>query len=277
MMEGIELNDEPRSYEPYEPIGTTTRTFSDTSPNHNTNPPKDHRHIVYLSLLTAGIGFVLPYNSFIIASDYWVERFPSRSVELDISATYIIVAFASVLLNNIFLKIAPFRVRILFGELNFKLISLFPFINEMFSLSGYIVSFITLIFVALCEVAWHVFEAQTAYSVNLACVSLCALGCTVQQSSFYGFAALLPKKKFTQALMFGESIAGFLVSSNRVFTKLLIQSDTASTVIFFLTSTVYVAFSYILHALTIDSQYIRYHLNSCTKIILRPDEVKTKF
>lgn len=74
--------------------------------------------------------------------------------------------------------------------------------------------------------------------------------------------------------MTGESIAGFLVSTNRVATKLLIQSDKVSTVIFFLTSTVYVAFSYILHAITIDSPFIRYHMKSCTKIVLRPDEVK---
>lgn len=113
-MEGIELTDDNRTYEP---LGSTVRNF-DSSPEHNssTNAPKDHRNIVYLSLLTAGIGFVLPYNSFIIASDYWSERFPSRSVELDLSCTYIIVAFASVLLNNIFLSIAPFRIRILFGE-----------------------------------------------------------------------------------------------------------------------------------------------------------------
>jgi solute carrier family 29 (equilibrative nucleoside transporter), member 4 len=142
--------------------------------------------------------------------------------------------------------------------------------------SGYIVSFVTLIFVATCEVAWHIFSAQTAYSVNLAAVSLVAIGCTVQQSSFYGFAALLPKKKYTQALMAGESIAGFLVSSNRVATKLLIQSEQISTVIFFLTSTLYIAFSYFLHVVTIESPFIKYHLKSCSKIILRPDEVRTK-
>lgn len=114
-MEGIELTDDVRTYEP---LGSTARNFTDSSPEHNsnTNAPKDSRNTVYLSLLTAGIGFVLPYNSFIIASDYWSERFPTRSVELDLSCTYIIVAFASVLLNNIFLSIAPFRVRILFGK-----------------------------------------------------------------------------------------------------------------------------------------------------------------
>lgn len=99
--------------------------------------------------------------SFIIAADYWQSRFPGRSVALDMSMTYIIVAFATVLLNNVFLSLAPFRVRVMFG---------------------YIVSFSTLVFVAVCEVAWHMFAANTAYSVNLAAVSLVAIGCTGNQN-----------------------------------------------------------------------------------------------
>lgn len=71
--------------------------------------------------------------------------------------TYIIVAFATVLLNNVFLSFAPFEVRIAFG---------------------YIISFSTLIFVAICEVAWHIFETTTAYTVNLTAISLVAMGCT---------------------------------------------------------------------------------------------------
>lgn len=102
--------------------------------------------------------------SFIIASDYWQSRFPGRSVALDMSMTYIIVAFATVLLNNVFLSLAPFRMRVMFG---------------------YIVSFATLVFVAVCEVAWHMFAANTAYSVNLAAVSLVAIGCTGNEIFIY--------------------------------------------------------------------------------------------
>lgn len=32
------------------------------SPEFDTRAPKDQRHAVYLALLAAGIGFVLPYN-----------------------------------------------------------------------------------------------------------------------------------------------------------------------------------------------------------------------
>lgn len=95
--------------------------------------------------------------SFIIASDFWQTRFPGRSVALDMSMTYIIVAFATVLLNNIFLSLFSFKVRIQFG---------------------YMVSISTFLFVSICEVAIEVFSAQTAYSANLAAVSLTAIGCT---------------------------------------------------------------------------------------------------
>lgn len=67
----------------YEPLSGGGRsnsrqfdTASDSPENNISPPPKDTRHIVYLSLLTAGIGFILPYNSFIIASDFWQQRFP---------------------------------------------------------------------------------------------------------------------------------------------------------------------------------------------------------
>ncbi|XP_043951079.1 equilibrative nucleoside transporter 4 isoform X2 [Drosophila biarmipes] len=220
------------------------------SPEFDTRAPKDQRHSVYLALLAAGIGFVLPYNSFIIAADYWQARFPGRPVALDMSMTYIFVAFGTVLMNNIVLSVAPFQSRVLFG---------------------YMISFTTLIFVAVCEVAWHMFASNTAYLVNMSAVALTAIGCTVQQSSFYGFASMLPKQ-YTQAVMAGESIAGFLVSSNRVVTKLLINNDRVSTVIFFLTSTLYILFSYLLHVATINSPFVRFHVEACSKIVLRPDE-----
>lgn len=83
-----------------------------------------------------------------MASDYWQDRNYGRTVALDMSMTYIIVAFATVLLNNIFLSLFTFKTRIIFG---------------------YAVSLSTLVFVALCEVAWHMFTAKTAYTVNLVC------------------------------------------------------------------------------------------------------------
>lgn len=46
----------------YEPLEGRRHVDPVESPETEASPPKDPRHIVYLSLLTAGIGFVLPYN-----------------------------------------------------------------------------------------------------------------------------------------------------------------------------------------------------------------------
>lgn len=67
-------------------------------------------------------------------------------------------------------------------------------------------------------------------------------------------------------------LAGLLVASTRISIKLVISSDELSTVIFFLTSTTYIALSYVLHSTTIHSPFVRYHMKACSKIVLRPDE-----
>lgn len=49
------------TYEPLE--GQRRRTESTDSPNDlDTAPPQDRNGILYIALLAAGIGFVLPYN-----------------------------------------------------------------------------------------------------------------------------------------------------------------------------------------------------------------------
>lgn len=84
-------------------------------------------------------------------------------------------------------------------------------------------SFITLIFVVVCEVWWEAWGSSTSYTVNLAAVAVVSVGCTgknlllfqfykkknmfhisVQQSSFYGYTSMLPPR-YTQAVMVGES------------------------------------------------------------------------
>lgn len=60
---------------------------------------------------------------------------------------------------------------------------------------------------------------DTGFWLMLLTVIIVAIGSGVQQSSVYGFAAMLPSK-YTSAVMLGESVAGVAVSFNRIFTKL---------------------------------------------------------
>lgn len=78
------------------------------------------------------------------------------------SLVYILVAFFAVLVNNILVEALPFTSRIAFG---------------------YIVSFLTLMFVLLFEVGWNFFSEDMGYTVNLISVAVVAFGCTGNLSS----------------------------------------------------------------------------------------------
>jgi solute carrier family 29 (equilibrative nucleoside transporter) protein 4 len=53
-----------------------------------------------------------------------------------------------------------------------------------FYVSGYLVSFFTLFFVAICEIGLDMFETSTAYTINLIAVAVVALGCTGKSPCF---------------------------------------------------------------------------------------------
>ncbi|XP_038069108.1 equilibrative nucleoside transporter 4-like isoform X2 [Patiria miniata] len=204
--------------------------------------PQDRCHAIYVSLLLAGIGFLLPYNSFITAVDYFLDKYPGSTIVFDMSLTYILVAFVTVFLNNALVESFSLHVRVTFG---------------------YIVAFLALTLVAIFEVGLEVFAPGTSYFVILAAVAMVSLGCTVQQSSFYGYAGMLPRR-FTQAVMTGESAAGLLTSINRIVTKLLVHDEKINTLTFFVLSAAMVLVCLLTHHLARRTDFVRYHVTACS-------------
>ncbi|OQR71329.1 equilibrative nucleoside transporter 4-like [Tropilaelaps mercedesae] len=127
------------------------------SADRDHDAPRDNYQLVYLGLLLAGVGFLLPYNSFIIACDYFEAKYPLSTIVFDMSLVYILVAFGAVCVNNALVEALAFSRRIAFG---------------------YLVSFSTLLFVLLFEVVWDVFSKDIGYTVNLIAVAVVAFGCT---------------------------------------------------------------------------------------------------
>ncbi|XP_033609927.1 equilibrative nucleoside transporter 4 isoform X2 [Cryptotermes secundus] len=118
------------------------------------------------------------------------------------------------------------------------------------------------------------FETSTSYTINLIAVAVVALGCTVQQSSFYGYTSMLPSR-YTQAVMAGESAAGFLVSGNRILTKLLLDDPKINTIIFFVMSIGIVALCFCLHQVVRRTDFVQFYITLCReshKIVLEPTE-----
>ncbi|KAL1517052.1 hypothetical protein ABEB36_000867 [Hypothenemus hampei] len=220
----------------------------------NISPPADSFNVVYMSFILGGIGFLLPYNSFIMAMDYFKVRYPSTPVVFDMSLVYIVVALLTVLTNNFLVETFTLNSRINFG---------------------YIMSFFTLIFVVVCEIWWEAWGTATSYTVNLAAVAVVSVGCTVQQSSFYGYTSMLPPK-YTQAVMVGESTSGVFTSIVRVITKLIVNELRGSTVYFFTVSVSTVLTCFAMYHMIRRSDFVQFYIALCdrakTHITLEPTE-----
>ncbi|KAM5216121.1 equilibrative nucleoside transporter 4 isoform 1-T4 [Hipposideros larvatus] len=199
--------------------------------------PDDRYHAIYFAMLLAGVGFLLPYNSFITDVDYLHHKFPGTSIVFDMSLTYILVALVAVLLNNALVERLSLHTRIT---------------------TGYLLALGPLLFISICDVWLQLFSRDQAYAINLVAVSTVAFGCTVQQSSFYGYTGMLPKR-YTQGVMTGESTAGVMVSLSRILTKLLLPDEHASTLIFFLVSAGLELLCFLLHLLVRRSRFVLYH------------------
>ncbi|XP_078041485.1 equilibrative nucleoside transporter 3 isoform X1 [Augochlora pura] len=217
------------------------------------SPPVDKRNFVYFTLILGGIGFLLPYYSFIIAVDYFQTKYPGTTVIFDMSLVYIIMAFFAVFANNILVETLSLNTRITFG---------------------YLVSFVTLNFVMICEIWWELFAVATSYTINLVAVAIVSLGCTVQQSSFYGYTSMLPSR-YTQAVMTGESLAGLLVSTDRIFTKLLLDDERSSTSMFFCLLNATILMCFVLHQVVRKTDFVQFYITLCqerNRITLEPTE-----
>ncbi|GAB1603259.1 equilibrative nucleoside transporter 4-like isoform X2 [Argonauta hians] len=204
-------------------------------------PPRDPCNCIYLALVMSGAGFLLPYNSFITAVDYYQDRFPHTTIEFDMSLTYIIVAFFSVVATNVLVETFSLKLRITFG---------------------YIVAFTVLLLVTICDIWLQMFSKEASYGITLMAVGMVAVGSTIQQSSFYGYTSMLPHR-YTQAVMTGESAAGLVISSNRILTKALLHNQRHNTIIFFTISLTIVCLCFILFHVVRRSQFVRYYVSQC--------------
>ncbi|XP_071762500.1 equilibrative nucleoside transporter 4 [Centroberyx gerrardi] len=199
--------------------------------------PDDRYHGIYFAMLLAGVGFLLPYNSFITDVDYLHHKFEGTSIVFDMSLTYILVALVAVILNNVLVERLSLHTRITVG---------------------YILALGPLVFVSVFDVWLEKFTTRQAYIINLISVGVVAFGCTVQQSSFYGYMGMLPKR-YTQGVMTGESTAGVIISLSRIFTKLLISDERKNTLIFFLVSISMEMLCFLLHLVVRRSRFVRYY------------------
>ncbi|XP_050435902.1 equilibrative nucleoside transporter 4 isoform X2 [Adelges cooleyi] len=218
-------------------------------------PPVDHKDRIFFAMTLAGAGFLFPYNSFVMAVDYFQIKYPSSMVIFDMTLVYIIMAFFAVLTNNLLVDTLSFKCRINIG---------------------YALTTTTLLFVGAVEILWsEMFSLNTSYYINLVAIAIIAWGATIQQSSFYGYTSILPVQ-YTQAVMIGESAAGLWVSLDRITTKMLTDDLQLSTFCFFLFSHGVVMLSWVFFQIVQTTDFIKFYMarneESKKRISLEPTE-----
>ncbi|XP_012935639.1 equilibrative nucleoside transporter 4 [Aplysia californica] len=201
----------------------------------------DRYNRIYIAFVLSGIGYMLPFTCFIVAVDYYQNRFPGTTIIFDMTATTIIIGSLGVILNNAIVESLSLLWRVTFG---------------------YIISLAVLVFLAIFDVTLEMFPGAEGYWVTMIAVSVIAVGCAVQQSSFYGYANMLPRK-YTQAVMVGESFAGVLVSLNRILTKILLDNERINTIIFFVVSIIVIVICCVAFLFARRTQFVRFHLMTC--------------
>ena len=205
--------------------------------------PKDRFNVVYICLLIAGSGYLMPYNSFVTCVDYWHDEYPEYPIEFLLSFVYIIVSFFSVFLTNLVVKLVSTHTRILIG---------------------YGLSLGPLIYVSIFHLWWNMFASKSISLVSIvtAC-GISGIGCSVQQSSFYGYSGMLPPR-YVQAVMVGESLSGVLVSINRIVTKFNSPNLQLNTLFFFMTSCILLLLCSFLHQYVKRTSFSLFYTGSVT-------------
>lgn len=157
-------------------------------PSNNPKVPQDSFHLAYIIYFTLGAGYLLPWNAFITAVDYFTYLYPDASVDRVFAIVYMIVGLIGLIFIIIFERKSTSFVRI----------------NV-----GLVVFVVALLAVPLMDV-WYVKGRVGVYGgfyVTVCLVGLCGIADALVQGSIIGSAGELPER-YMQAVVAGTAASG---------------------------------------------------------------------
>ncbi|KAJ3678200.1 hypothetical protein LUZ60_002003 [Juncus effusus] len=167
--------------------------------------PKDHFNIGYVVYFILGAGFLLPWNAFITAVDYFSYLYPDVSVDRIYSVSYMISCFLPLLVIVGYAHKSSASLRINSGL-------------SLFTLALIIVPVMDAVYVKGRR------GVYAAFDVTVAATALCGVADALVQGGVIGAAGELPER-YMQATVAGTAASGVLVSILRVLTKSLYPQD----------------------------------------------------
>lgn len=161
--------------------------------------PKDDYNVAYIIFFLLGAGFLLPWNSFISAVDYFDVLYPHSHIDRVFSLAYMIPCFLFLLALTFYGQQYPSRLRINLG--------LFIFLAVF-------------VLVPVMDEVWITGNKGTkgTHVLTVGAASVLGLCDALVQGSLVGAAGELPER-YMQALVAGTAASGVLASVLRVITK----------------------------------------------------------
>eukprot|EP00040_Diaphanoeca_grandis_P024048 m.131713 g.131713 ORF g.131713 m.131713 type:complete len:494 (+) comp29561_c0_seq2:42-1523(+) len=195
-------------------VGNTQPHEKDDQPLISSDPiqPGDEEKgskFLWFTMLLFGAGFLFPFNTYIVASDFWDERYDKYNPEFYIPLVYIWTGNFVLIINTFFImdRVSAYnRIRLGYAMFITGFI-FFPIIEE--------------------SVLDNRLSREGGFAALLTTVALPAIGTGMQQGTFYGMASVLGSSN-TIAMMLGETVSGFAVSLVRIITKAAFNEDTVS-------------------------------------------------
>ncbi|GMH27635.1 hypothetical protein Nepgr_029478 [Nepenthes gracilis] len=176
-----------------------------TSSTASQKIPKDTFHFAYIIYFTLGAGFLLPWNAFITAVDYFDYLYPDVNVDRIFAVVYMLVALVSLVIIIFYAHRSDAYVRINVG------------------LSLFVVS---LLVVPVMDAVYIKGQSglYAGFYVTVVAVGLSGLADALVQGGLIGSAGELPER-YMQAVVAGTAASGVLVSFLRIFTKAAYSQD----------------------------------------------------
>lgn len=152
------------------------------------SPPDDRLGVGYLIFFTLGAGFLLPWNAFITAVDYFDFLYPGAPVDRVFSVSYMVAAFLPLVAIVLFFPKSSAPVRINTGLTLFTL---------------------TLLLVPAMDAVYVKGRPGLygAFDVTVAATALCGVADALVQGGVIGFAGELPER-YMQAVVAGTAASG---------------------------------------------------------------------
>ncbi|MBA0656390.1 hypothetical protein Goklo_008749, partial [Gossypium klotzschianum] len=193
--------------------------------------PEDKFNLGYIIYFTLGVGFLLPWNSFITAVNYFSYLYPEASVDRVFAVVYMVVGLACLLVIVFYAHKSEAYMRINVG------------------LGIFVVSLLVVPVMDAVYIKGRV-GLYDGFYVTVGLLALAGIGDALVQGGLIGAAGELPER-YMQAIVAGSGGSGVLVSMLRILTNAVFPQDAdglrKSAYLYFFTSIVFMVICIVLY------------------------------